>query len=368
MSKFRLATFNCENLFSRPKVLNYADNEAGREPLNQLVKLDALLAKRAYSAADKRCIAQALEQLQPYIDLNEMRSKLIRTKTVGGRSQEVIKVAGRADWVGGVVLKRDPLPTAAQRNTAKVIKAVDADVQCVVEVEDRLTLEQFSKALLTGSAAYPYNLLIDGNDPRGIDVGLLSRFPMASVNTHVFDKPSRASKSRIFSRDCLQVEIALPGKAQLFLLVNHFKSQGYGRKARNDARRKLQADRVAKILKQYDLQKDFVAITGDFNDEPRSAALRGLLRARGLTDVLAKQFADPRERWTYRDKSQLDYLLVSRPLAEAMTVAGVERRGLFDARRLTKDLECGRVREFASVTSDRDDASDHAAVWAEFRL
>ena len=51
-----------------------------------------------------------------------------------------------------------------------------------------------------------------------------------------------------------------------------------------------------------------------------------------------------------------------------MTVAGVERRGLFDARRLTKDLECGRVSEFASVTSDRDDASDHAAVWAEFRL
>jgi len=48
-----------------------------------------------------------------------------------------------------------------------------------------------------------------------------------------------------------------------------------------------------------------------------------------LVDVLAKQFVDPRERWTYRDKPQLDYILVSKPLTEAMTVAGVERRGLF---------------------------------------
>jgi len=43
MTKLRLATFNCENLFSRPKVLNHADNEAGRAPLNRLAKLDAVL-------------------------------------------------------------------------------------------------------------------------------------------------------------------------------------------------------------------------------------------------------------------------------------------------------------------------------------
>jgi hypothetical protein len=81
-----------------------------------------------------------------------------------------------------------------------------------------------------------------------------------------------------------------------------------------------------------------------------------------------KQFADPRERWTYRDKSQLDYLLVSKPLADAMTVAGIERRGMFEADRLTKSLANGRVQPFPSVTSDTNDASDHAAVWAEFRL
>jgi hypothetical protein len=80
MTKVRLATFNCENLFSRPKVLNYADNEAAREPLNRLAKLDALLGRRTYLNADKRRILELLRQLRPYVDLNELRGKLVGKK------------------------------------------------------------------------------------------------------------------------------------------------------------------------------------------------------------------------------------------------------------------------------------------------
>ena len=368
MAKLRLSTFNCENLFSRPKVLNYADNEDGRKPLNQLVKLDAVLCRRAYSNQDKRRILDLIEQLKPYIDLNELRGTLVAKTKLKGKLRDTIKVRGRADWVGGIVLKRDTLPNEAQHNTAAVIKAIDADIQCVVEVEDRLTLERFNNALLKGQHAYPYNLLIDGNDPRGIDVGLLSRFPFAAVNTHVFDRVHKTSKSRIFSRDCLEVELILPAKDRLFLLVNHFKSQGYGTQASCNARRKAQANRVAAILRRYDLKKDLVVVAGDFNDRPKSAPLAGLLRTRNLFDVLAVQFADPRDRWTYKDKSQLDYLLVSRPLADAMLSAGVERRGLFEADKLTRKLPSGQICPFPSVTSDTNDASDHAAVWAEFRM
>ena len=366
MGKVRLSTFNCENLFSRPKVLNYADNEDARKPLNRLVKLDTLLARRTYSPRDKRRILELLAQLRPYIDLNELRGKLVGRQKLNGKLRDTIKANGRADWVGGIVLKRDTLPSEAQHNTAEVIRAIDADIQCVIEVEDRLTLERFNDALLKGPRAYPYNILIDGNDPRGIDVGLLSRFPFAAVNTHVFDTPSKASKSRIFSRDCLEVELTLSPTLPLFVLVNHFKSQGYGIPASCNARRKAQAKRVAAILRGYDLKKDFVVVAGDFNAEPQSATLAALLRTKNLTDVLAKQFADPRERWTYRDKSQLDYLLVSKPLADAMTDAGIERRGLFEAGKLTKNLPSGQVRAFPSITSDSNDASDHAAVWAEF--
>jgi endonuclease/exonuclease/phosphatase family metal-dependent hydrolase len=270
--------------------------------------------------------------------------------------------------VGGITLKRDPLPSAAQHNTAEVIKAIDADIQCVIEVEDRLTLERFNDSLLKGPGAYRYNLVIDGNDPRGIDVGMLSRFPFATVKTHVFDTPPTRRKSRIFSRDCLEVELTLPTDEPLFVLVNHFKSQGYGAQATCNARRKGQANRVAAILRGYDLKRDLVVVAGDFNDRPGSAPLASLLRTKNLVDVLATQFRDPRERWTYRDKSQLDYLLVSKPLAEAMTTAGVERRGLFEVDKLTRGMPTGQVHPFPSVTNDTNDASDHAAVWAEFRI
>jgi len=368
MARLRLSTFNCENLFSRPKVLNGANNEAARGPLNRLARLNALLARRSYSSSDKRNILELLQQLKQYIALNELRGKLIAKEKRNGNLRDAIKVAGRADWTGGVTLKRDPLPSEAQRNTAEVIKAVNADIQCVVEVEDRLTLERFNDSLLKGPHAYPYNVLIDGNDPRGIDVGLLSRFPLATINTHVFDKAHQASNSRIFSRDCLEVTLALPSRMRLSVLVNHFKSQGYGPPLACNARRKAQANRVAAILRRYDLKKDLVVVAGDFNDHPQSAPLGALLRTPNLIDVLAKQFADPRERWTYRDKSQLDYLLVSKPLADAMSVAGIERRGLFKAEQLTADLPSGPICAFPSVTSDTNDASDHAAVWAEFRI
>ncbi|HKO54143.1 MAG TPA: hypothetical protein VJV79_40825 [Polyangiaceae bacterium] len=32
-------------------------------------------------------------------------------------------MTGRADWVGGIILKRDPIPSQAQHNTAEVIQA-----------------------------------------------------------------------------------------------------------------------------------------------------------------------------------------------------------------------------------------------------
>ncbi len=43
--KLRLSTFNCENLFSRPKILNFDDNAEAKKPLDKLVKLERILGK-----------------------------------------------------------------------------------------------------------------------------------------------------------------------------------------------------------------------------------------------------------------------------------------------------------------------------------
>jgi endonuclease/exonuclease/phosphatase family metal-dependent hydrolase len=340
--KLRIATFNCENLYSRPRVLNYVSNEKAIEPLARIALLDKILAKPTYSRADKERILRLVDSLGSYIRINALRGKLI--------SRGAVKPAGRGDWVGGIELKRVDLPLAAQENTARVVREVAADVQCVVEVEDRFTLESFNRQFLPGESSYAYNMLIDGNDKRGIDVGLLTRFPILGVQTHIFDVEP-GSPRRIFSRDCLEVTLALPDGERLYVLVNHFKSR-IGALAYTAARRKAQAERVASILRKYDLARDRVVVAGDFNDTPESESLQALLDVPHLTDVLCEKYRIPADRWTYKTKEQLDYILVSRPLADAMVDVGLERRGLLDAERLTG----GAVRQFATVTDDTNDA------------
>ncbi len=55
--------------------------------------------------------------------------------------------------------------------TAAVITEVDANVLCVVEAEDRPSLVRMNIELLHDQ--YGHIMLVDGNDPRGIDIGLL---------------------------------------------------------------------------------------------------------------------------------------------------------------------------------------------------
>ena len=59
------------------------------------------------------------------------------------------------------------------------------------------------------------------------------------------------------------------------MLVNHFKSKGYGKPADNDATRRAQAQRVKAI---YELLQaggaEHVAIVGDLNDTRDSTPLR----------------------------------------------------------------------------------------------
>jgi hypothetical protein len=68
----------------------------------------------------------------------------------------------------------------------------------------------------------------------------------------------------MFSRDCPEFSVRGRDTANLLVLVNLFKSKGYGSKAESDARRQAQAQRVREI---YDLRKsqgiDLIAVVGD---------------------------------------------------------------------------------------------------------
>ncbi|KAF0174936.1 MAG: hydrolase [Limisphaerales bacterium] len=374
--KLRLATYNCNNLFRRAAALQLEGfSPQAKAVLQEVAALSELLARDSYAGPVGGRILKLLVKYDQHLakrtkhnrwfSINMVKGKLF--KVPKGGQLPVLAAAGRGDWLGWVELTRETVDETSTQNTARVIQSLDADVLCVVEVEDRLTLERFSAELLkplAPAAAYAHAMLIDGNDPRGIDVGVLSRFPVASVRPHVDDTFTGQDQKpyRVFSRDCPEYEVTLPEGRTLWLLANHFKSQGYGSQASNDAKRQRQAERVREILRRFDLKRDLVAVAGDLNGTPDSAPLQPLLRTPGLNDVLKSPiFNGP--VWTHGGRQQLDYLLVSTPLFKRLKSVGIERRGIFQ-----KPPAGQPPAHLPTVTNGTTQASDHAAVWAEFAL
>jgi endonuclease/exonuclease/phosphatase family metal-dependent hydrolase len=361
----RVASFNVENLFGRAKVFNFKDQSIGDKILEKIDELRGLLQKASYSESDKKRILDLYQELKPYIEIREDREKLFKRS---GRKVTGVKADGAGDWDGTIEFKRAKFSQLARENTAKVIKDVKADIACIIEAENRQSLKEFDSHLLRSK--YRYEMLIDGNNNRGIDVGLYSNYPIGGVWTHIFDKVGRKT---VFSRDCLEVEMTLPGVQPLYFLCNHFKSRGYDYDGSADSKRKMQAVQAAKILEKYDLEKDFVIIAGDLNDNPTSAPLKPLLKVKDLYDVLALQYPDdPNKRWTYHYKKfeQIDFILVSKPLKTRFLEAGVNRRGIYQLEKLTSSAN-GLVdveKEYDDVKAWSNAASDHGAVWANFKL
>ena len=113
-----------------------------------------------------------------------------------------------------------------------VMRHLDADVLGVIEAESRIALKNFSSILLkkVGADPYAHVMVVDGNDDRGIDVGLLTKGPweIVGIRSHVDDDPD----GQIFSRDYPEYTLATKSGKRLVVLVNHFKSKGYGKAGR----------------------------------------------------------------------------------------------------------------------------------------
>ncbi|TQV87573.1 endonuclease/exonuclease/phosphatase family protein [Aliikangiella coralliicola] len=254
--------------------------------------------------------------------------------------------------------------------TAKALKAIKADIIGLQEVESLDTLKLFNSTYLK-SKKFKFPLVIDGNDPRFIDVGLLSNFEIDFVRTHQFTKTPRSS-TKLFSRDCLEVHIKINDNKILPIFVNHFKSMIGGRPA-TKKRRLAQANGMVEILKErfgenYG-RKDFV-ILGDFNDyievgKENESGMKPLLDNKKLVNVSER--LPKNDRWTHfykRNKSyrQLDYILLSKSLANKNSTVKplVERRG--QPLRVNQKNKPKRVKKFFSGIEKNKKASDHCPV------
>jgi endonuclease/exonuclease/phosphatase family metal-dependent hydrolase len=366
----RLAAYNVENLFDRAKAMNLDTWEEGKPVLAAFAKLNALLGEMTYSARAKREMVSLMIELGleksdtgPFVLLRRNHGGLVKRPRAGGL--EII-ANGRADWVGSLELRDEPIDESAMRNTARVLSDLQADVIGVVEAESRPVLNEFSRLIVpaVGGTAFRHVMVIDGNDERGIDVGLLCRenFPIQLMRSHVDDRMSNGVE--VFSRDCPEYYVITPSANRLIVMVNHFKSKGYGKKADSDARRKAQAERVQEIYESLvGVGEKFIAVVGDLNDTPESAPLAPLLGATTLKDAFTHpSFKDGGYPGTYgscNESDKIDYLLLSPQLYERVTDGGVFRKGMWPGVRPKKWEVYDEVKE------KRDAASDHAALWVD---
>jgi endonuclease/exonuclease/phosphatase family metal-dependent hydrolase len=208
-------------------------------------------------------------------------------------------------------------------------------------------------------------MLIDGNDERGIDVGLMSRSPQTLdfMRSHVDD---RGATGRVFSRDCPEFHLSLPGGERLVVLANHLKSKGYGTTAASNAKRKAQAARIREIYEQLKAGgADYVAIAGDFNDTPDSDPLEPLLgEGSDLVDISTHPAFDFSGRpGTYANATKgdkIDYILLSPGLFAHTTGGGIFRKGVWGGKH--GDL----WPHYDEIKHAHQAASDHAAIYADF--
>jgi endonuclease/exonuclease/phosphatase family metal-dependent hydrolase len=363
----RIATFNLENLFTRPAAMNQDTDAAGRKAIEDHALANGIVVKETYSDEDKATLLELTARykwhylnppMNAFVQLQKTRGQLFRRPQNGP-----VEVAanGRADWVGWFELRREDVAWQATFNTGRVISEVRPDILITVEVENRPTLERFNDQVLRArfDAAYPHWMVVDGNDPRGIDLGILSRFPIVEIRSHV-DDPAPTG-GRLFSRDCPEFDIILPGGDRLVILPNHLKSKRNGNDQVSQDRRRAQAQGAHDIATAALSRSPLVLLGGDLNDTPDSPALASLFTD-GFQDVMTHPNYPTDRPGTYEtglSRYKIDYLIMSPQMQTRLQDTGIERRGSYHP---------STWAPFDTVTKASEEASDHHLLWADFDL
>ncbi|MFI8305083.1 endonuclease/exonuclease/phosphatase family protein [Streptomyces sp. NPDC085927] len=261
--------------------------------------------------------------------------------------------------------------------TGAAVREIRADVLALQEVENVDTLKHFRAQALGGRAEYPYVAGVDGNDPRLIDVAVLSKLPITRIRSHQHLMDPGSPTAALFSRDCLEVDVEVreseSKSTTVTLFVNHFKSMMGGRPETREKRQR-QAAKVEELVtgrfgSASPGDHPFV-ILGDLNDylgPDGSSGIEGLVEWDQVENVVTR--LPEADRWTHffqegKEYRQLDYLLPSASVAAASSesVPEILRKGMpLRAVRYTGP-------RFPGVGTDKPKASDHCPVVMDFTI
>ena len=308
--------------------------------------------------------------------------------------------------------------------SALAIAETRADLLILQEVDNLGVLQPFFANYVhrLSDLRYGHLRLIDGNDPRGIDVAFAARMDLFDNKKQVRARSHQEKTfgqlevltddllsfgikgdDLIFNRDCLEVTLELPG-AELVVYICHFKAISEREDGRNQTFpiRQAEARAVKRIIQDRfgaDWRSANWIVAGDLNDFVETILPGGCAvpaRPSGLDPLLDDFAVNPlaglpvNERWTsyYRrapepDRAgeeqhvQLDYILLSPALAAANPNLRPEliRRGLpyrVPLDPVHPDRSVGylatRGDRYPRVGWDRPKASDHCPLIVELEI
>jgi endonuclease/exonuclease/phosphatase family metal-dependent hydrolase len=209
-------------------------------------------------------------------------------------------------------------PREQMEHVAKVIRQLDADVLALEEVENRGYVERFIDVFLA-DMGYENVVFFEGNDYRGIDVCVLSRFPVGPVISHRHLKfPGPDGTTQNFSRDVLVATIEPPDAAPIEVWAIHLKSNSGGREF-SEGRRVAEARELRKLLDARLTEKPQtrLVVLGDFNDTFDSETLKTIVGS-GATALVCPSMQPGRKPANHPEtynlepfRSMIDFILCS---------------------------------------------------------
>jgi len=375
----RFAAYNVENLFDRARVFNETPADAPnphQDVIDGVAELNGLFEHPVYTDEQKTRMLDLFRTLEiinsdrgDFVLLRRIRGKIIH-RFQDGRRQIVAN--GRDDWIGWVELRTEAVDEIAMELTARVLFDSAADVVGIVEAESRVVLKRFQTIMSEKfgvAERYPNIMLIDGNDERGIDVGLATGpgVPIGKMQSHVSEMRNGRA---VFSRDCPEFEITTPTGNRVLVMVNHFKSK-FGSQRQANARRKQQAEVVAEYCRARIAEGvGNIIVMGDLNDHMESAPLKPLLDTSlrdvaehpAFTDFQFRANNGNRGIGTYdlgNNKHKYDYLLLSPNLFGKVTGGGLFRKGAWPG------VQPARWDTYPELTRPEHAASDHHLIFAD---
>lgn len=241
-------------------------------------------------------------------------------------------------------------------NLGRVIKSFDQsgkgpDIIILQEVENLNVLRLLASRGLAGMG-YEHGVLIEGDDSRGIDVGILSKYPVVSGKRYsIF-----VNGQKLDTRGITEATFNINGKS-VVVFGNHWPSQS------NPVEERIESAKV--LAKAADSKSaDLIIAVGDFNTLPKdipspfaqlTSFIDSEVQARKINSNL-----NPGTHYYKGEWSSLDKIFIhkkSRMVADFSTYEIIKRDFM-----LMKDPKTGAMVPMRSNASTGQGYSDHLPV------